>query len=206
MNYLAHLYLSGNNDNLLIGNFIADAVKGRQIEAFSPEIKQGIYLHRAIDAFTDTHPLVKTSATRLAKKYHKYSTVIVDMFYDHFLATHWNHFSIIDLRDFIEFSYSVLIRNFNTLPGRSKRILPAMIIQNWLENYGEMKGLQRSFEGMARRAKFDSGMDKVITDLEKDYELYREEFMAFFPDMIEYVNLTHLTNLHIHEYQHAKIG
>lgn len=204
MNFLAHMYLAGDNRDLLLGTFIADSVKGRQIETYASDIKQGIYLHRAIDAFTDTHPLVKNSSARLHNKYHKYSPVIIDMFYDHFLSKHWNHFSVLNLSEFTEHCYSVLLHNYKVLPGRSKTLLPYMILQNWLESYAEMDGLQRSFEGLARRARFDSGMEKVVFDLQKDYEQYREEFMAFFPDMIEYVKLTRLTNLSIHQYEHSK--
>ncbi len=83
MNYLAHLYLSGKSEELLIGNFIADSVKGAEIDKFSTEIKAGIVMHRLIDTYTDSHPIVSESKIRLREKYKKYSGVVVDIFYDH---------------------------------------------------------------------------------------------------------------------------
>lgn len=186
MNFLAHLYLSDNYEHLMLGNFIADAVKGKQIENFSDEIKEGIYLHREIDKFTDSHPIFKSSCQRLNEKYHKFSGVIVDMFYDHFLAKNWNDYSNESLNSFVAKTYSLLLRNYFVIPAKSKRILPFMILQNWLANYANFKGLQWSFEGMARRTKFNSGMENVIYDLKKDYEKYEKEFKDFFPEIISF--------------------
>ena len=97
MNFLAHLYLSGDNEDLIIGNFIADMVKGRQIENFQEEVVKGIELHRKIDYFTDNHAIVDQSKRRLRNKYRLYSGVIVDMFYDHYLAANWSEYSRIPL-------------------------------------------------------------------------------------------------------------
>ena len=192
MNFLAHLYLSANDDNLMIGNFIADAVKGKQIEKFSNEIKKGIYLHRDIDKFTDVHPIFKSSCSRLNGKYRKYSCVIVDMFYDHFLAKNWKEYSEENLNSFVSKAYSLLLRNYFILPAKSRRILPFMILQNWLVNYANFNGLQWSFEGMARRTKFNSGMEYVIYDLKKNYKKYEKEFKEFFFEIIKH---THELNL-----------
>ena len=72
MNLLAHIFLSGDADQLLIGNFIADFIKGNRFEHLEPEMIRGIYLHRFIDSYTDRHPLVKQSARRLQPKFGKY--------------------------------------------------------------------------------------------------------------------------------------
>ena len=187
MNFLAHLYLSDDDDNLMLGNFIADAVKGKQIDKFSNEIKKGIYLHREIDKFTDVHPIFKASCARLNEKYHKYSSVIVDMYYDHFLAKNWSDYSKSSLNSFVSNSYSILLRNYFILPAKSKRILPFIILQNWLVNYSNFEGLQKSFDGMARRAKFNSGMENAICDLKADYISYENEFKDFFPIIISFI-------------------
>ena len=90
MNFLAHIYLSGDDPNIQLGNFIGDFVKGRNlVEQFGHEIAKGIELHRAIDEFTDKHPIVKLSKVRLREKYRHYAPVIVDIFYDHYLAKNW---------------------------------------------------------------------------------------------------------------------
>jgi len=188
MNFLAHVYLSGSNEQLIIGNLIADAVKGKQIENFSQDIKKGIRLHRLIDSFTDNHIVVKTSVHRLEPLYKKYAVVIVDIFYDHFLAKNFNRYSTVPLSQISHTVYDILIRNYEILPPKSKRMLPFMVTQNWLEGYANLIDLQRVFNGMSRRASFVSGMENAITDLKKDYSLYEAEFSLFFPDIINYTS------------------
>ena len=112
MNFLAHLYLSGNNKEVILGNFIADAVKGKELNRYKEQVQVGIRLHRAIDTYTDKHPVVEKSKERLRGKYHKYAGVIVDMFYDHFLAANWNEYSNEPLNKFTSNAYRILILNF----------------------------------------------------------------------------------------------
>jgi acyl carrier protein phosphodiesterase len=188
MNFLAHLRLSGDNEQIMVGNFVADHIRGNKIKRYPSNVIVGIELHRKIDYYTDHHPVFVQSRERLHEKYHKYAGVIMDIFYDHFLAVNWKNYSEIDLHSFVSFCYGVLLKNYTLLPAHTKRILPFIILQNWLVNYSNMQGLQRSFDGMAKRAKFNSNMDKVIFDLKKDYKLYEAEFKLFFPDIIEYTN------------------
>ena len=135
MNYLAHIYLSGDNPQLKIGNFIADSVKGKQFIKFSPEIQKGIILHRAIDNFTDTHKIVKKSVHRLFPMYSHYSTVIVDILYDHFLASNWKMYCEIPLEDYAQDFYGLLYDNFEDLPEKVQQFLPYMEEDNWLVSY-----------------------------------------------------------------------
>lgn len=186
MNFLAHVFLSGNNENLILGNLIADSVKGKMIDLFADEVKKGILLHRMIDTYTDNHAIVKLSKMRLEPKYKKYAAVIVDIYYDHFLAAHFHRFSTASLSHTAHTAYHILIKNFDILPPKSKRILPFMATQNWLEGYANLHDLQRVFNGMSRRASFASGMEEAIDDLRKDYQSYEEEFFGFFPDVMKY--------------------
>jgi len=93
MNFLAHLYLSCDNEDLMIGNFIADFIRNKEVKDYSPEIQKGIFLHRQIDTYTDLHPMVKKGTHRLQKYHRKYSPVIVDVFYDYLLANNWERYS-----------------------------------------------------------------------------------------------------------------
>ncbi|TVQ90650.1 MAG: DUF479 domain-containing protein [Bacteroidetes bacterium] len=186
MNFLAHIYLSGKDENLILGNFIADMVKGRQIEKYSPEVIKGIRLHRKIDEFTDTHPFVARSKDRIRKKYRHYSGVVVDMFYDHFLALNWTDYCDESLETFVQNAYNVLLKNYIILPRRAKFILPIMMGSNWLVNYGDLKSLQRHMEGMARRTSFNSGMEEAVTDLKKHYKEFGQDFAEFFPELVGY--------------------
>ena len=186
MNFLAHLYLSGKNEDIMFGNFIADAVKGKSMNGYPPKIRDGILLHREIDHFTDHHPVFKESKKRLQPKYRKFSGVIVDIYYDHFLAKNWNDYSDVDLKIFVSRAYALLIKKFRLLPPRPKLLLPFMITQNWLVGYRNFHSLQRVFRGMSRRTSFDSGMENAVEDLKLDYAAYEQEFKLFFPDIIKH--------------------
>lgn len=184
MNFLAHSFLSGPSEDLLIGNFIADAVKGSTINEFKNSIKNGILLHRSIDRFTDSHPIVHKSIQRLRPQYHKYSGVLVDIFYDHFLAKNWHLYSSIELKIFTRSVYALMQKNYEYLPRQSKEILPYMIKHDWLTNYSTLEGIQNVLNGMAKRASFVSNMEKGVTDLKNNYSLFETEFITFFPDLI----------------------
>ncbi len=186
MNYLAHLKLSGDHEYIMLGNFIADHIKGNKIDRYPQGVIDGIMLHRKIDYYTDHHPEFMKTRARLHKKYHKYAGVIADVFYDHFLAKNWNEFSEFHLSSFTSYSYGILLRNYSILPSKTKKILPFFIMQNWLASYAKMEGLRRSFQVLARRANYKSNMQYVVEDLIDDYELYEAEFRAFFPDIAAY--------------------
>jgi acyl carrier protein phosphodiesterase len=186
MNYLSHTFLSGNNNKIIVGGLIADAIKGNHIDTFEREIVIGIKLHRAIDQFTDTNNIVRSSKERLYNKYHKYAGVIVDMFYDHFLAKNWNEYSAISLEETAHHAYGILLKHYTILPPKIIRILPFMIYYNWFVSYTDIDKLKLHFEGMARRTTFVSGMEKVTEDLRKDYLLYEKEFKQFFPQVADF--------------------
>jgi acyl carrier protein phosphodiesterase len=187
MNFLAHLYLSGSDAKLMVGNFIGDFVKGKAaLENFEAGIVEGIQLHRAIDAFTDTHSVVNQSKSRLRLKYRHYAGVIVDVFYDHFLAKNWNHYHAELLPDFAHNVYKVLESYKPILPEKVNYMLPFMIRHNWLVNYAKPEGIHRALSGMAQRTTFDSKMDEAITDLQENYGLFAREFESFFPVLAQY--------------------
>jgi acyl carrier protein phosphodiesterase len=187
MNFLAHLYLSGDNVELMVGNFIGDFVKGRNaLETFEREIATGIELHRAIDVFTDTHAVVTQSKQRLRPKYRHYSGVIVDVFYDHFLAKNWNVYHNEPLPDFAAKAYTIIKGYDAILPASVKHMLPYMINGNWLVNYANIEGIRQALSGMSRRTPYDSKMDEAAADLSRYYSEFKEEFDSFFPVLASY--------------------
>lgn len=188
MNFLAHIYLSGKNEELIIGNFIADSIKGKKYLRYPPGVQKGILLHRAIDYFTDTHPVVRRSSRRLYKNYGHYSPVIVDIFYDHFLASQWTEFSEEPLEDFIAEFYILLKENFSLLPPPVQRFLPYMIEDNWLLSYASISGIERILYQMNKRTRGKSKMDKAIKDLQEYYNAFESDFKEYFPDLQEFVS------------------
>ncbi len=183
MNYLAHIYLSGEEDELKIGNFIADSVKGKQFIHFPPMIQKGIILHRAIDTYTDSHPTVRKSTHRLFKNYSHYSSVIVDIYYDHFLAANWKDYSDIPLEEFVEDFYVLLQNNKKILPKKVEQFLPYMIEANWLLSYASIEGIGRILWQMNLRTGNQSKMDLAVEDLQLHYPLFESEFKSFFQDL-----------------------
>lgn len=184
MNYLAHFYLSDNQPHLLVGNFIADQIKGKQIDLLPSPIAHGVRLHRFIDDFTDRHPIVAQSKARLRYRYRKYAGVIVDIFYDHFLAAYWEQYSEINLNLFSKNVYSILESHTTLMPTIcSELIFPTMKNQDWLCAYATLNGIERSLNGLSKRTRFNSQIQFAINDLKQDYSIYLKEFQEFLPDL-----------------------
>lgn len=188
MNFLAHIYLSGDNKMITIGNFVADAIRGNKYKLLSPEFQVGIKLHRHIDTFTDSHPIVRQSTKRLHKNYSHYSGVIVDILYDHYLAKNWHNYSDIPLDTYVSDFYDCLEEHFDILPERIQKLMPFMIADNWLLSYAEVDGIQRVLNGMNKRTKFKSGMNLATNELKEFYSEFEEEFTLFFKELIETSN------------------
>lgn len=195
MNYLAHLFLSGEDEEVLIGNFIGDYVKGRNFMNYSEKIRKGITLHRNIDMFTDTNAIVRASKSRFSHCYGKYSGVITDILYDHFLTRNWNKFSPVSLRSFASTSYSILKRNFSILPEEVQLFAPSFINKRWLTKYKSIKGIEKVLRKMTKRTTLPDYTDYAIDVLKIEYDFIDEEFMTYFPKIIEYVKKNFSINL-----------
>ncbi len=187
MNFLAHAYLSGNSTKLLVGNFIGDFVKGKQYRNLEEEVAQGVLLHRAIDDFTDQHPVVGQSKAKLREKYRHYAGVIVDMAYDHFLASNWSRYHSQGLLEYTKKVYAIIEDHNPILPGRMETMLHYMKQDNWLYQYATLEGIDQALTGMSRRTKFDSKMDEAVIDIENHYQDLKEEFETFLPDAVKFV-------------------
>lgn len=183
MNFLAHIYLSGDDSDIRVGNFIGDFVKGAQMESFPTSIKNGILLHRQIDSFTDAHPVVRKSKERLHAKYRHYAGVIVDVFYDHFLAKNWDQYSSENLLEYTDSFYKEIAGYKEIIPDKANHMLIYMKRDNWLFNYRLVEGIDRSLTGMSRRTTFVSHMENASQDLENHMEEFSDEFSEFFPDL-----------------------
>ncbi len=183
MNFLAHSYLSGDNDDILLGNFIADAVKGNRYDAYREGVRFGILLHRFIDHYTDKHECFLESKHRLSGTFGKFSGIIIDIYYDHFLSKYWSEYSDKNLNKYTSHIYFLLTMNFSLIPSRYRRILPFLVYDNWLVGYADVKSLKRVFHGMDRRTGNRSGMKNAVESLLKDYEAYENDFRTFFPDI-----------------------
>lgn len=188
MNFLAHIYLSGDDDLIRIGNFIADGIKGKDYKNYPKEVQTGILLHREIDTYTDAHKTVRKSTKRLHKNYSHYAGVIVDILYDHFLAKNWNHYSNVPLEIFVQNFYHALQVHHDILPQRIKKMIPYMIADNWLFSYASIEGIAKVLSGMNRRTQNRSGMHMAVHELEVFYDSFEAEFTVFFNELMLFSN------------------
>jgi len=187
MNYLAHLYLSGEDEATMVGNFIGDYVKGKSYQKFPVNIQKGILLHRRIDSFTDSHPKFREAKRLLNGDYGLYSGIVIDLFYDHFLAKNWNLYSPVALRQFTKYSHAVLLSHFRYLPKRVQGFLPFLIQHRRLESYAKTKGIQNSLEIMSRYTSLPENSEKAIEVMQSNILFFEDNFMKFMHEMVEFV-------------------
>ncbi|WP_226391056.1 ACP phosphodiesterase [Penaeicola halotolerans] len=184
MNFLAHAYLSFDQPKILVGNFLGDFIKGNPEEQFEAEIVKGVKLHRAIDEYTDLHPIVSGSKSLIREEFRHYAGVVIDVFYDYFLATNWSTYHTTALAQYTQEVYKELMKFNQIIPVEAKHMLSYMIPQNWLLHYGTHEGIKRSLSGLARRTTFDSGMENAHLALIKHENQLTKDFNAFFPELV----------------------
>ncbi len=187
MNFLAHTYLSGCNEEIIVGNFMGDYVKGRNYLQFPELVKKGILIHRDIDSFTDMHPITRRNKQRVAAKYHKYAGIITDIFYDHFLAALWDDFSDLPLQDFVSRTYDLLKRNYQVLPAAIKKWFPTFLENNWMMAYQEVDGIELVLERMAANTSLPNHAGYAVEVLREQYSSFEEDFLEFFPLIIDFL-------------------
>jgi acyl carrier protein phosphodiesterase len=188
MNFLAHLYLSRNDEELMVGNILADFSKGIRHKNLSANIQKGVEIHRKIDHFTDTHPIVQRTKKLLQPRFNHYSPVIADVFYDHFLASQWAQFSDENLYDFANRSYLALKKHRFLFPLRFQQALVYGRFRKVLISYTSIEGIDKAFNRMLFRTRFTSNLEKASIELKKNYLAYQSDFSSFFPELIAYSN------------------
>ena len=186
MNYLAHLYLSEPDDDALLGALMGDFVKGPLDDRYAPAIMHGIALHRKIDTFTDAHPVVHTSKARVSTERRRYAGIMVDMFYDHFLARYWPEFSDEPLAAFTRHVYELLARRSDILPVRLRGMAPHMMRTDWLGSYAEIRSIRTALDNMGRRLKRKNRLMDSADELEQNYAGLEQDFRAFLPDVKDF--------------------
>jgi acyl carrier protein phosphodiesterase len=184
MNFLAHIYLSGVDSEIKIGNFIADDIKGSNYKKYPDKIALGIIIHRAIDTFADQHSIYSMSKTRLTEKYGHYSGIVVDIFFDHFLALHWNKFSNQNFKAYCRNFYMNLALHTSILTRRSRFIMPYIIIRDWLGSYTEIDNIASVLARMSRRTSLPPESQFAKKILLENYENFQKEFFEFMPQII----------------------
>jgi len=189
MNFLAHLFLSGNNEEIMVGNILADRSRGLIKKNLSEGILSGIKLHHEIDHYTDNHSVVALTKKRLNPDFGHYAPVITDIYYDHFLALHWDEYSDVSLDIFAKKCYSVLKKYKNIFPTNFQFALMYMRFRNLLVSYRTFDGVKFAFDKMSGRAVNSHNLHLAVDELKRNYSLYENEFIEFFDDLIKHFPL-----------------
>ena len=187
MNYLSHIYLSGESEEIILGNFIGDHVKGQQFLNYPPEVAKGIFLHRQIDSFTDSHPVIIECIVKLRPAFGKYSGIVIDIFLDHFLAVNWSDYSFEKLSTFTKRFHAVLLANFFQLPSQVKLFVPFLIQHKRLQSYGSFEGIEKTLRIMSRHTSLPAETEFALRILEEEYLFFNDAFNRFFPEIILFI-------------------
>ncbi len=180
-----------------MGNFMGDYVKGKNYVVFPEMIKKGILIHRDIDTFTDMHPITRRSKQRIAPRYHKYAGIIIDIFYDHFLASMWTRFSTLSLQDFVNRTYDLLKRNYKLLPEAVKMWFPTFLENNWMMAYQTVDGIELVLERMSANTSLPDHSAYAVEVLSHSYVSFREDFLEFFPLIIQFLEEKYGMEIHV---------
>ena len=187
MNYLAHMFLSNDDEDLMIGNLSGDFVRVADMRFLKPEIEAGVLLHRKIDKFTDSHEVVDRSIGRLAPSHGRYAAVIADILYDHLLCINWLQYTDEGLNDFKQRNYEILRRRYDDLPPRLQSKIVKMINRDFIEGYRSLDGMRYIMHYMDKRTSFPSKFEISIDQFEEQLDDFNEDFNQFFPELMNFV-------------------
>lgn len=187
MNWLAHVYLSEPDVEFRLGNLLADIVRGEELRRMSAGFQRGAQKHKQIDAFTDSHPIVKRSRARMSGEFRRFSGVLVDVFYDHLLATHWNAYSPIVLDAFTSKFYADIESSRIELPSSARVTLDRIIRHDLLGSYRRIEGVERSLRRisayLSSRWRREFELERGVADLIAQRTGFDEDFVEFFPQL-----------------------
>ena len=186
MNYLAHLLLAGPEPEALLGALMGDFVKGPLGSQYSPAITRALALHRKVDSFTDAHPVTAASRSRISPQRRRFAGIMVDLFYDHFLARDWAAHASEPIDAFTRRVYALLEQHAPLLPDRLRLIAPRMAKYDWLGSYAEVESIHTALDRMSLRLKRENQLAGAGAELEANYAALEADFRAFFPDLVRF--------------------
>jgi acyl carrier protein phosphodiesterase len=189
MNYLAHVFLARHSSEAMIGGLLGDFVKG-SIHGYSDGIRAGIRLHRAIDRYTDSHDIVRASCALVSARRRRYASIMVDVFFDHFLACHWQRYSATPLTAFTRDAYAELLARSAEFPQRLQYVLPRMAADDWLASYHDVRIIDAAINGISQRFRRANPLLGGAQEMLDNYELLQGNFLQFFPELLRFVRTT----------------
>lgn len=187
MNYLVHLYLAGPTPESQLGNLMGDFVKGRLGDAWPPAVRRGIEMHRRVDHFAHDHPTYRRSRARLDPAFGHCRGVMIDIFYDHFLARNWERHHPLPLPEFARQVYGLLTEHFAILPPGLQEVAPRMIAHDWLFSYRDTATIGRVLERVSARLSRPNPLGLGMTELQRNYRELEEDCELFLVQARDFV-------------------
>lgn len=187
LNYLAHLYFSQPTVESRVGNLLGDFARGLITETQPTAVLNGLKNHRAIDGYTDHHPQVRHLKTLFSPQRRRFSGIILDVLFDHFLIHHWERYSQQSFDAFLENAYNDLNAGYPLMPEHMQKVIHRMIQHDWIRSYTDLQHVGFALDRIASRIRFDNNFTNAHEEIEPLYELLDQGFATFFPDLIQFV-------------------
>jgi acyl carrier protein phosphodiesterase len=191
VNWLAHVFLSEPDIEFKLGNLLADVVRGPELTGMSAEFLRGVRRHKAIDSFTDSHPVVRRSRTRLGAEHRRFSGVLMDVFYDYILATQWHRYSTVSLDAFTGAFYADAKACPISLPPQAQVLIDRIILHDLLGQYRSPQGVEESLRRLSMRLSArwhrDFALEKSVSALLAQADELTGDFNEFFPELRAYL-------------------
>jgi acyl carrier protein phosphodiesterase len=188
MNYLAHFHLAGDEPTMIVGALLGDYVKGPLNNQYNADIRKGIRLHRSLDNFVDQHHATRLAAQLFDKKYRRYSGILLDLFFDHFLARHWARYHQQELAEFSQQVYQLLEENHLYLPAKARQFVSRMSGRDLLSSYGQREVIQQSLAHIGTRLSRENPLHHAARQMDEHYDSLEQTFITFYPEAINFAN------------------
>ncbi len=186
MNFLAHLHLASLADSSLLGNLLADFVRGNPDGLYSDTIVSGIRMHRRVDVMTDSLPEVKIARGYFRAEFRRVAPITLDVVWDHFLSRHWELLvPSVSLEDFIDQCQQEIEPQLPDMPERFQNLNAWLWPERWMQRYAALPFIGNVLTGMASRRPKLSALEGSFHDLELNYDALEQLFWQFYPQMMQ---------------------
>jgi len=188
MNYLAHLMISPEDGLSRLGNIMADFMRDVDQESLPDKVWEGVQLHRSVDSFTDSHEVVKDLRKHFSPAKRRFSGIVLDVVFDHFLIKYWEKYSSSEFHGFVDHCYEDLWQHRELMPPRMEMVVGWMIKRDWIRSYAELDHVGRALDGLAGRLKLKHDFHGSIEEVHHNYKAIESGFLKFFPELLQHIN------------------
>ena len=189
MNHFAHLVLSQATVESTVGNLLGDFARGVDANSLPAPVRAGLLNHRAVDRFTDSHPLVLEMKRNFSSGRRRFAGIALDIYFDHLLLTHWEHFEQRDPGELIAKFYQRMAAGQSLMPGAEmRRVTRRMIDYDWFGSYRDSSAIAESLDRVAARIRFANNFDNAIQDLQRHHDFIRDGFFEFYPQLQQHIS------------------